>query len=100
MSVRAWWTRDAELTMADRPDAAAPPRSGELLETAVYCNNARIEADEGGWKRTGDPTESALLMAAEQLGIDVPAAQTQPSRSVQLRLTGQADDDDRRRPVR
>jgi magnesium-transporting ATPase (P-type) len=37
----------------------------------VRCNNARVERDGDRWARTGDPTESALLMAAQQLGFDV-----------------------------
>jgi magnesium-transporting ATPase (P-type) len=40
----------------------------------VRCNNAELERDGDRWKRTGDPTESALLVAAERLGFDVLAA--------------------------
>jgi calcium-translocating P-type ATPase len=47
----------------------------ELLRTAVFCNNATLSRDGDGWSRSGDPSESALLLAAAQLGIDVPALQ-------------------------
>jgi magnesium-transporting ATPase (P-type) len=45
------------------------------LRTAVLCNNARLEREPDRWVRSGDPGESALLLAAAQLGIDVVAAQ-------------------------
>ncbi|MEA2371557.1 MAG: hypothetical protein QOH12_1951 [Solirubrobacteraceae bacterium] len=55
------------------------PASGavaELLRTAVFCNNATLSADgDGSWSRSGDPSESALLLAAADLGLDVPALQ-------------------------
>ena len=58
------------------PTSASAPRSFEgLLRTAVRCNNAHLERDGGRWRRSGDPTESALLVAAAQLGSDVRGAQ-------------------------
>ncbi|MEV4420233.1 cation-transporting P-type ATPase [Patulibacter sp. NPDC049589] len=47
----------------------------ELLRAAVFCNNATLTPDGDGWSRSGDPSESALLLAAAQLGVDVPAIQ-------------------------
>ncbi|MEM2956543.1 MAG: HAD-IC family P-type ATPase [Candidatus Pacearchaeota archaeon] len=38
----------------------------QLLRTGILCNNARIE----GKKIFGDPTEKALLISAEKVGID------------------------------
>lgn len=40
------------------------------LETGSICNNAQIYRD-GGWKIDGDPTEGALLIAAQNAGINV-----------------------------
>jgi len=37
----------------------------------VRCNNATLEREDGGWRRGGDPSESALLLAAAGLGEDV-----------------------------
>ena len=35
-----------------------------LLETAVLCNGATLQEQEGTWSVLGDPTEGALLVAA------------------------------------
>ncbi|MEA2148487.1 MAG: hypothetical protein QOD69_317, partial [Solirubrobacteraceae bacterium] len=47
--------------------AGAPTAGGavaELLRTAVRCNNATLTATgDGAWSRSGDPSESALLLA-------------------------------------
>jgi calcium-translocating P-type ATPase len=54
--------------------AAAPPTGAlaDLLRTAVHCNNATLTpVGDGAWSRSGDPSESALLLAAAQLGLDV-----------------------------
>ncbi|MGZ4239825.1 MAG: hypothetical protein ACXVWT_27735 [Solirubrobacteraceae bacterium] len=37
----------------------------------MRCNNASLTRADGNWERSGDPTESALLLAAAQLGEDV-----------------------------
>jgi potassium/sodium efflux P-type ATPase len=79
----------------DRPAAGPPerePRAGEgrpveglqaaaarepfsaLLRTALRCNNAAAHREADGWLRSGDPGESALLVAAAELGEDVEAA--------------------------
>jgi len=70
MSVRVWWSAGRERMVADA-GSPVPEDFDGLLLTAVRCNNARLERDGDRWARTGDPTESALLMAAEQLGFDV-----------------------------
>ena len=53
----------------------AKPAGGavaELLRAAVFCNNATLSrVGDGAWSRSGDPSESALLLAAAQLGVDV-----------------------------
>jgi Ca2+-transporting ATPase len=40
-----------------------------LLDTGRKCNHARIEVVDRGWKITGDPTEAALIVAAEKYGM-------------------------------
>ena len=72
MAVQAFWAAGRELRLGGNTDgdARTEPFSA-LLRTAVRCNNARARRDGTGWERAGDPTESALLVAAATLGEDV-----------------------------
>jgi Ca2+-transporting ATPase len=47
-----------------------------LLETGLWCNHARIERDESGWRSIGEPTEAALITAAHKAGV---SADVEPS---------------------
>ncbi|MDO9410888.1 cation-transporting P-type ATPase [Patulibacter sp.] len=67
------------------PSGTATPPVTELLRAAVFCNNATLTRDGTGWSRSGDPSESALLLAAAELGVDVPAIQDARDRD-RLRL--------------
>jgi Ca2+-transporting ATPase len=40
-----------------------------LLRAGVLCNDSRIREEEGRWVAEGDPTEAALISAAEKAGI-------------------------------
>jgi calcium-translocating P-type ATPase len=71
MTVRAWWSAGRELVVGDEQGEALPEGFDGLLLTAVRCNNARVQPEGDGWARSGDPTESALLLAAQRLGFDV-----------------------------
>ncbi|MDX6680239.1 MAG: hypothetical protein QOG94_278 [Solirubrobacteraceae bacterium] len=75
MTATSLWQDDATIAIS----AGAQPASGavaELLRTAVHCNNATLtRIGDGAWARSGDPSESALLLAAAQLGVDVVAVQ-------------------------
>ena len=75
MSVRLWWSAGTELPVTAHADTVMPVGFESLLRTAVRCNNARLERDGDRWVRGGDPSESALLLGAQQLGFDVSAAQ-------------------------
>jgi calcium-translocating P-type ATPase len=69
MSVAVLWADGEEVTLGARPwDGTVPEPFSGLLRTAVRCNNAHLRAAEMGWERTGDPSESALLAAAAELG--------------------------------
>ena len=72
MTVVAFWADGRELCPGDGPSDGEP--FSALLRTAVRCNNASAHRDGPGWKRGGDPSESALLVAAAALGEDVEAA--------------------------
>jgi len=75
MTATTLWQDGATVAIADGV-APASRAVAELLHTAVCSNNATlIRTDDGGWSRNGDPSESALLLAAARLGVDVAAAQ-------------------------
>nr|MDQ2896723.1 cation-transporting P-type ATPase [Actinomycetota bacterium] len=71
MTATSLWADQQTIAIED----GAPPASGTpaaLLRVAVFCNNATLtRIADGTWSRSGDPSESALLLGAEQLGIDV-----------------------------
>jgi len=76
MSVHALWAEGEELLPGRdaAPEAGREPFSA-LLRTALRCNNAAAHREADGWRRAGDPGESALLVAAAELGEDVESAQ-------------------------
>ena len=49
--------------------AGAAAELAALLETGLWCNHARIERDESGWRSVGEPTEAALVTAAHKAGV-------------------------------
>jgi calcium-translocating P-type ATPase len=75
MSARLLWSAGIELQLPPDSGAEVPDVFDALLRTAVRCNNSHLEHDGAGWKRSGDPSESALLVAASHLGVDVLALQ-------------------------
>jgi magnesium-transporting ATPase (P-type) len=40
-----------------------------VLRCGVLCNDSRLRQEHGGWTMEGDPTEAALLAAAEKGGL-------------------------------
>jgi P-type Ca2+ transporter type 2C len=52
------------------PPILSQPECTLLMLGAALCNNAQLEPEKGGQLRAiGDPTESALLLAAVQAGL-------------------------------
>ncbi len=50
---------------------ATPPREvSALLEAALLCSDARVVLADEVWRVEGDPTEGALVAAAEKAGIE------------------------------
>ncbi len=75
MTATSLWQDGTTTVIADGALAARDTIS-ELLTVAALCNNATLtRTGDGAWSRSGDPSESALLLAAAQLGVDVPALQ-------------------------
>jgi magnesium-transporting ATPase (P-type) len=81
MTVQALWTPSGRydvtgvgyapnggLYSEDQPLAEAPASVLALLEAGLLCNDAALRHDAGGWVVSGDPTEGALVVAAEKLG--------------------------------
>ncbi|HMB07413.1 MAG TPA: cation-translocating P-type ATPase [Isosphaeraceae bacterium] len=52
-----------------RIDPRADPRLSLALRIGALCNDARIDRTGGGESLLGDPTEAALLVAAEKAGM-------------------------------
>lgn len=42
----------------------------ELLRAGLLCNDASLDAQDGEWRISGDPTEAALIVAARKAGFD------------------------------
>ncbi len=59
----------------DEPIALPLPSAAALaLATGVLCNDGNVQVDHGGdFSTSGDPTETALLVAAHTAGIDIDA---------------------------
>ncbi len=73
VTVELW--ADGTTVRADDVAGLAEPAYSGLLHVAVRCANAHIAADDDGFSRTGDPSESALLVTAARAGHDVLGAQ-------------------------
>ena len=50
-------------------DAATKPALHECLHAGMLCNDSAIIEKDGAWSIAGDPTEGALLVAAEKAGL-------------------------------
>lgn len=53
-----------------------PSPLSELLRDAALASDATLDKASGRWQITGDPTEAALVVAAQKAGVDVAAART------------------------
>ena len=68
------------LSKEGNPLAPAPDDVHELLLAGILCCDATLEQKEGRWQITGDPTEGALVTAAEKFGIHTVHAREQHAR--------------------
>ena len=59
------------------PAATVPAALTDLLLAGALCNDASLAQEAGHWKIHGDPTEGALVVAAQKTGLDVEQARTQ-----------------------
>src|SRR5690606_31893587 len=84
MTVQALWTPEGayrlsgigytptgELRTAEgKRIEETPPDVEELVRAGVLCNDAVLSMRQDGWQVTGDPTEGAMVVAAQKLGCD------------------------------
>ncbi|WP_434531798.1 calcium-translocating P-type ATPase, PMCA-type [Haloarcula sp. NS06] len=63
MSVSQIWVNDAVVDSDEMDGEALPNRVAMVLRAGTLCSDATLEA--------GDPTEQAIVMAADESGIDV-----------------------------
>ncbi len=47
-------------------EAELPPALAQCLMAGVLCNDSQLQQTEAGWSVVGDPTEGALITAAEK----------------------------------
>jgi len=68
--VEVWLPGETAVPMDDRPEPGHPHAAGldALAQAAACCNNARLDAQG---QAAGDPTEVALIRAAQSLGANV-----------------------------
>ncbi|MEN9489985.1 MAG: hypothetical protein RJA63_434 [Pseudomonadota bacterium] len=95
MTVKALWTPSGSYAITgvgyepagQLRDAAGSDLAGklapdvhDLLLTGALCNDATLIDEGGAHKITGDPTEAALVVAAEKIGIKVENARCDHAR--------------------
>jgi P-type Ca2+ transporter type 2C len=64
---RGYIALDAEIKRTEKPHVRS---LGLLLKAAALCNDAVVEREDNRLSIVGDPTEGALVVAAEQLGME------------------------------
>lgn len=81
MTVVEIWTPGEHVTVAgtgyepkgqferDGQPVAVSPRIQNLLQSALICNHADTRQIDNQWKRIGEPTEAALVVAAMKAGL-------------------------------
>ena len=86
----AVWTLTNEIPLdpktSDPPEHTSDAALTALAETAAACNNAHVDGDGNS---SGDPTEIALLIAAQTLGAAVDAASREHTRTHQYNFDAQ-----------
>jgi len=65
------YTPEGRLHEGGVPLDEVPEAARELLRAGALCNDAALQPRDGTWGLTGDPTEGALLVAAEKAALPV-----------------------------
>lgn len=83
MTVEAIWMPSGQLDVSGsgyspegglhadgRPVDTLPEDARQLLVSAVLCNDATLECEDGRWTIVGDPTEGALVVAGRKAKLE------------------------------
>ncbi|WP_455364568.1 calcium-transporting P-type ATPase, PMR1-type [[Eubacterium] cellulosolvens] len=62
---------EGEFTVNDKPLQRQDQHLDLLLKVGALCNDSSLTQENGLWKVTGDPTEGALIVAAEKRNIHI-----------------------------
>ncbi|WP_276252229.1 cation-translocating P-type ATPase [Haloarcula rara] len=76
MSVTRCWVNDSVVSPGGSADSPEAERVDRLLRAGTLCNDATAES--------GDPTEQAIVLAAEKRGIDVETLREQRPRTGEI----------------
>ena len=75
MTVRVFHVEGRRIDVASGVGPDAGERLRLALRIGMLCNDAKVERSGAGTTVLGDPTEGALIVAAEQAGVDAAALQ-------------------------
>jgi Ca2+-transporting ATPase len=87
MTVREYRLSDGRLIELRRLERSldSDPLLKRTLRVSVLCNEASLGSQSGGDSRAvGDPTETALLMAGRELGLDVSAMRAEHRKILEI----------------
>lgn len=69
---------DGEILLDDRPvDRVNAPVLYECLKAGLLCNDAHLQEQDGQYEIVGEPTEGALVVAAQKAGLTRQAVEDQ-----------------------
>ncbi|MBD2629344.1 cation-translocating P-type ATPase [Trichormus variabilis] len=72
---------DGEILLNEHPlDFNDVPPLAECLKAGLLCNDSHLETKHGQWQVVGDPTEGALITAANKVGLTHESLQATISR--------------------
>ncbi len=60
-----------------------------LLKTGTLCTNSHVKAATEGWKVVGDPTEAAIMVAAEKAGFRRDEIESTSPRKLEIPFTSE-----------
>jgi Ca2+-transporting ATPase len=74
----------------ERGEAVSPPEPvRQVLHAAVLASDARLINRDGRWMIEGDPTEGALLVAAQKIGLEPAVINRQQPRVAEIAFTSE-----------